>query len=415
MTDYQLARQFNIVSGKKVHDEPNTEINDEFRKNMVSQYQLLESEIRELEVAWGRVVKSDVEILDAICDINYILYGTLCYLGISPDDYDYNCVRVELSDNIFDEIVNIRNLINTMRGMITLEECQFDYIKIILMGINLKTTHLAKTLRYDYDQAFKIVHEANMSKFCNTVKEAKLTVEFYEKIKFNTDYKYPDYRLSPDEQYYIVYNNDTSENPMNNGKILKSINWKEPDLSVLFSQKSSLKLDNGITLIIGPMFSDKTSYLFSVYDKLILQGYSCLILKYINDNRFGSNENILITHDNKSRPALGTDDLTDFSKFQKYDALFIDEIQFFNIDFDKLVEFSKYKKVVVAGLSGDYMRKPFDNVSKLIPLASRIKHKKAICLHNGKKASFSKRLVADNTRILIGDNTIYEAVDLDNY
>ena len=462
--EFELAKTFNIVSGKEVYDTPNTVINDAYRKNMMSQYQFLESEIRELEVAEGRPVKSDIEILDAICDGKYILYGTQCYMGFSPLDYEtLKGFQINLSDNIFDEVTNLRALVNAMKE--TIETCDddsmYDTIQIILVAIDVKLTHLAEIYEYDYKRAFAIVHEANMSKFCSTIEEARLTVEYYEKIKFTTDYKYPDYRLSPDHTYYIVYNNDTSENPINNGKILKCVNWKEPDLKPLFDNKIDNKIDNknnnnknnnemdnkndnnqkdndkmddklddkievgnilepGICLVIGPMFSDKTSYLFSEYDKHVLQGYKCVIIKYSEDTRYGSNENILVTHDGKSRPAIGSDELfiassQKYIDFSEYDAIFIDEVQFFNINFDNLISYSKSKKIYAAGLSGDYLRKPFDNISNLIPLASKIKHMRAICLHNGKKAPFSKRLVSNNNRVLIGDNKIYEAVDLRNY
>jgi len=441
MEEYELAKTFNIVSGKEVYDSPNTLIDAKFRKNMMSQYQFLESEIRELEVAEGRPTRSNIEILDAICDGKYILYGTECYMGFTPMDYEsITGYTIVLSENIFDEITNVRKLVDIMKTTIEVgdDDSIYDNLKIILMAIDIKLTHIAELYGYDYKRAFAIVHEANMSKFCSTIEEAKLTVEYYDKIKFTTDYKYPDYRLSPDHTYYIVYNNDTSENPINNGKILKCINWKEPDLSPLFANEecktmsnnnldnnlcnnSGNNLESGITLIIGPMFSDKTSYLFSEYDKHVLQGYKCAIIKYMGDTRYGSNENILVTHDGKSRPAIGTDSLfcedsyLNKNNYSEYDVIFVDEIQFFNINFDKLIEYSKTKRIYVAGLSGDYLRKPFDNISTLIPLASKIKHKRAICLHNGKKASFSKRLVNDSNRVLIGDDKIYEAVDLSNY
>jgi predicted HAD superfamily Cof-like phosphohydrolase len=66
----------------------------------------------------------------------------------------------------------------------------------------------------ELDEAFKIVHDSNMSKFCKTEEEAKETVEYYK----NTSkiYDSPAYRW--EQGFYVVYNEST-------GKILKSVNY----------------------------------------------------------------------------------------------------------------------------------------------------------------------------------------------
>lgn len=413
--NFLLAGLFNEVSGREIHNKPNPD----FRKCLLSQYQILVSEYNEFDSAWNSLERDQLECLDGLVDMNYILYGTLKYMGITPNDYDTENVRVEITDNLRSELISLRGLFDiyglVAKGNMPEEDITFDNVKTILMGINLRVLAIAKLLGYEYDRAFKIVHEANMSKFCDTEDQALQSIEYYRTSSYKDEYRFPDYRLSPDGNYYIIYNNDQSENPLNAGKILKNIHWKEPDLSVLFVKPINSNIEPGITLIIGPMFSDKTNKLFTEYDKHMLQKYKCLIIKYSKDNRFGSNEKILVTHDSKSRPAISADVLDDFSQYNDYDVLFIDEIQFFEINFDSLIEYSKHKKIYISGLSGDYMRKPFENVSTLIPLASKIKPCRAICLKNGNKAPFTKRLINNNQRIIIGDCEIYSAVDLENY
>lgn len=66
----------------------------------------------------------------------------------------------------------------------------------------------------DLDQAFKIVHDSNMSKFCKTEQEAKDTVEHYK----NTSKIYDSPAYKWEHGYYVVYNESS-------GKILKSINY----------------------------------------------------------------------------------------------------------------------------------------------------------------------------------------------
>jgi len=73
----------------------------------------------------------------------------------------------------------------------------------------------------DLDKAFDLVHKSNMTKLCKTENEAKETVEWYQK-NYTPAGKYPydtpDYRLSPDGNYYVPFNAST-------GKILKSVNY----------------------------------------------------------------------------------------------------------------------------------------------------------------------------------------------
>lgn len=412
--NYVLACIFNELSGREIHNKPNPN----YMKGLLSQYQLLLSEFNEFETAWNLIVRDQPECLDGLVDMNYILYGTLKYMGISPNDYDLENSNVKFTSCMKTEIDTLRKLLNiygmAVHGELNPEELTFDNIKLILMGINLKVLHIAELLGYEYDKAFKIVHEANMSKFCETEDQAIQSIEYYKTSNFTNEYRYPDYRLSPDGNYYIIFNNDQSDQPLNAGKILKNIHWREPNLKILFNNTNKVN-ECGITLIIGPMFSDKTNKLFSYYDKYLIMGYKCVIIKYDKDNRFGSNERILITHDGKSRPAIALNSITDMEQFNEYDVVIIDEIQFFILDLEQIIEFSRNKKIIISGLSGDYLRKPFDNISNLIPLASKIISMRAICLKNGKKASFTKRTINNNERILIGHKDIYTSVDLENY
>lgn len=67
-----------------------------------------------------------------------------------------------------------------------------------------------------FNPAFIEVHESNMSKFCNTIEEAELTIEKYKK-ESDVDSHY----IEKDGKY-LIYR--TADN-----KILKSINYKPFD------------------------------------------------------------------------------------------------------------------------------------------------------------------------------------------
>lgn len=78
----------------------------------------------------------------------------------------------------------------------------------------------------DADKAFDLVHNNNMTKLCDNENDAIETVEYY-KLHPELGYDTPDYKLSPDNKHYVVYNQSTK-------KILKSIKWKNVDLSKLW-------------------------------------------------------------------------------------------------------------------------------------------------------------------------------------
>lgn len=80
----------------------------------------------------------------------------------------------------------------------------------------------------DLDKLFVEVHESNMSKLCKSENEAKETVEWYKKNE--TRYKNPSYRKSEHGELWVVYDADTS-------KILKSINFKNPELKKIMDEQ----------------------------------------------------------------------------------------------------------------------------------------------------------------------------------
>lgn len=87
------------------------------------------------------------------------------------------------------------------------------------------------SLGINLDEAFRLVHDSNMSKLCVSEKEAEDTVAWYiaEFENGNLPYDSPAYRLSEDGSKWVIYNKST-------GKILKSINYKIVDLKPVVSQ-----------------------------------------------------------------------------------------------------------------------------------------------------------------------------------
>ncbi len=197
----------------------------------------------------GYALRTDnfVEIIDAIADLLYVLYGACYTYNLDPNNM-INCFY-----NSFEEYYNF------MKQSVV----ETDYHEDLLINISLIKKHLLETkdlmslyasllktinitymlgfsLNIDVDKYFNMVHESNMSKLCISEEEAIDTVNdyiikryihntYYEecKLKYGEDsiecknaycpYDSPYYYKSG--EYYLVKNKST-------GKALKSINYK---------------------------------------------------------------------------------------------------------------------------------------------------------------------------------------------
>jgi thymidine kinase len=170
-----------------------------------------------------------------------------------------------------------------------------------------------------------------------------------------------------------------------------------------------------LNIIIGPMYSGKTSELLSRYLRYKVAGKKCLLIKFKDDNRYDSNK--IVTHNLFQQDANSCTKLEDFdSSVNDYDVILIDEIQFYpdaSIFCDKWA--NENKIVEASGLNGDFQRKPFEQISLLIPLCDNITHLVAVDKSQGDNAPFTIRLSNDNQQTLIGGDDIYQAMNRKNY
>ena len=166
-----------------------------------------------------------------------------------------------------------------------------------------------------------------------------------------------------------------------------------------------------IKLIIGPMFSGKSTMLTDTVRKFVYKGMKTVLVNFAADQRYDK-EGKIVTHEQVKYNALSCYQLQDnFTELMKYDVIGIDEGQFF----PDLVEVSETlckngKIVVVSALSGNFKMEPFENVSKLISKADKIKLLKAYCYFCHKRAGFSLRTVRNDKEILIGASDMYRPV-----
>lgn len=166
-----------------------------------------------------------------------------------------------------------------------------------------------------------------------------------------------------------------------------------------------------LELIIGPMFSGKTSRLIHIKRKYDILNKSILVIKPIIDNRYSQNS-VIVTHDQNREECISRYKLSDILDIDKYDVVIIEEGQFFSDLYDKVVEWSVHKRVYVAGLNGDANQNLFGDIYKLISHADEITFLKALCkvCNDGTPAVFSKKNVMNGQVVEVGGSEMYQAV-----
>lgn len=169
-----------------------------------------------------------------------------------------------------------------------------------------------------------------------------------------------------------------------------------------------------LELIVGPMFSGKSTELIRRVKRLQTIGKSLAIYNSVNDDRYGIDG--IYTHDMKSVHCIATDTLMsqlNTETFENAEYIFIDEAQFFKdlFNFVRDIVETRGKHVIVIGLNGDSNRWPFGQINDLVPYCDDIIMLKALCSQckDGTPAIFSKRISENSGQICVGSVDIYIA------
>jgi len=168
-----------------------------------------------------------------------------------------------------------------------------------------------------------------------------------------------------------------------------------------------------LEVVMGPMFSGKTSYIYSIVKRYRSIGVPVVVIKPTSDNRYSILPEI-VTHDGfKFECVLTNRNLMELNhEFTKARVIVIEEAQFFD-DLELFVRCmveSFKKNVIVVGLDGDYNRKPFGQVLQCIPIADKVTKLTALCSRcsDGTPALFSHRKVEESGQVLVGSTDKYE-------
>lgn len=180
-----------------------------------------------------------------------------------------------------------------------------------------------------------------------------------------------------------------------------------------------------LELIVGPMYSGKSSRLVEIYNQCNFCNISVAVINHIIDNRY--DDTLLSTHDLVKIPCVKTaqlgnvwyyrdidtyykENLENHLKIRNSDVILINEGQFFD-DLYLIVNdmLKNNKKVYICGLDSDFERKKFGQILDLIPVCDKIVKLTSLCskCKNGTPAIFSMRLTQEKQQTLVGsDNYI---------
>jgi thymidine kinase len=184
------------------------------------------------------------------------------------------------------------------------------------------------------------------------------------------------------------------------------------------SQKSSAYLE----IIVGSMFSGKSSALVEVYKKCNFCKINVAVINHSIDNRY--DDELMSTHDKVKIPCIKAERLMDVYiehlnmesneeiprikdkyKVGISEVILINEGQFFP-DLEEFVRLmlARGKKIYVCGLDGDFERKKFGQILDLIPLCDKVTKLTSLCsiCKDGTPGIFSKRITNEKEQTVVG-------------
>lgn len=165
-----------------------------------------------------------------------------------------------------------------------------------------------------------------------------------------------------------------------------------------------------IEVICGCMFSGKTEELIRRLNRALIGKQKVEIFKPVKDIRY--HQERIVSHNETAIRSTPVDFASDIMLLAgNCDVVGIDEAQFFDpaiVDVCNMLANSG-KRVIVAGLDMDFEGNPFGPMPNLLAVAEYVTKLHAVCAQTGELASFSFRLVNDDTQVMLGEKSEYEA------
>ena len=162
-----------------------------------------------------------------------------------------------------------------------------------------------------------------------------------------------------------------------------------------------------LELIVGPMFSGKTSELIKIYEEKKTAGESVFAINYDKDTRYGDDK--IVSHDQKSIYSINLASLSEVNTdhavaFNKADWIFINEAQFFKDLKPWMLRNlqNSNKNFILCGLDSDFKREKFGELLDLLPHADKITKLYGTCHYCNNKSLYTHRLSNEVEQEVIG-------------
>jgi predicted HAD superfamily Cof-like phosphohydrolase len=232
-------------------------------KQISLRWSLINEEIKELVDACHTT--DVIEIVDALCDILYVVAGAKVYFNLPNNDINDMLDFASIHNTNYNEKINIGKIILLLiekEGLVddiikkllelssSLEQLTNDILNgslsqasdsagncsqapdsprvekniitynKLLDAITYNVFLFAENIEININKLFAIVHESNMSKICNNVDDAIETVSWYKinELRYNSP-SYNEVEID-DQKYYVISDKETQ-------KILKSIKYNK--------------------------------------------------------------------------------------------------------------------------------------------------------------------------------------------
>jgi thymidine kinase len=175
----------------------------------------------------------------------------------------------------------------------------------------------------------------------------------------------------------------------------------------IFRRRS--ELGGSIEVVCGSMFSGKTEELIRRLNRARIAKLKVEIFSPKADTRYL--ENALVSHDANSIPSTPVENASSILLLASdVHVVGIDEAQFFDAELPDVcnVLANKGVRVIVAGLDMDFKGQPFGTMPAIMAIADSVTKLQAVCMVCGNPALYSYRLIADESKILLGEKESYE-------
>jgi thymidine kinase len=165
-----------------------------------------------------------------------------------------------------------------------------------------------------------------------------------------------------------------------------------------------------IEVVCGSMFSGKTEELIRRLTRARIARQRVEIFKPALDTRYHAED--VVSHNAariRSTPVAIASEILLLAAGS--DVVGIDEAQFFDSSLvDVCAQLANNgSRVIVAGLDMDYLGRPFGPIPALLATAEFVTKVHAVCVCCGEIASYSYRIAASESQVLLGETDSYEA------